>query len=74
MERAKQAIPEKVPINEPFLLKRIFEVFEWNRLSPNERRRFGAIFANEVKESRINGIQRTDDAKNGSAQYIRIGE
>ena len=74
VERAKLAIIEKAPFNEPFLLKSLFEDFEWERLTPSERREFGSIFATEVRESRIRSFIRTDDAKNGSAQYIRIGE
>lgn len=74
LERAIQAIPVKAPMDEPFLLKSLFDDFEWERLSQSERRRFGAIFASEVKEFRISSIRRTEDAKNGSAQYIRIGE
>lgn len=55
LEIAIQEI-EFLDTNEQFLVKDLFKGYEWNRLDIGERRSLGALFLNEVRNGRLNGI------------------
>ncbi len=62
---------EKIEPNAPFILKNLFEGYEWEALTAGERRLFGIHFSNEVKDGRIKNIEKIEKRQNNSAQYVK---
>ena len=65
-QNAINRIATNVNYNQRFELKDLFEGCEWDRLSKGERISFGKYFANEVRESRIPGVQALERGKKQS--------
>lgn len=71
MMRARAYIETDVAPNQRFECKSLFHSYEWERLSNGEKRGFGIYFANEVKEGRVPGVIKTQEAKNKHNLYCK---
>ncbi len=56
LQQAQQAI-SSLSSGEEFELKDLFDKATWNSMSEDQQREFGRIFADEVRQGRINGVE-----------------
>lgn len=71
MKKAYLYLDSKVGIGQKFECKSLFPGHEWDQLSSGERKSFGRYFSNEVREGRVKGVARSDQAKNRHNVYIK---
>lgn len=69
--KAKEQITN-LPKGTIFELKRLFHGYDWDSLSPGERKSFGRVFANEVRDGRVNQVQQFQPDKKGNNKYIKL--
>ena len=56
LQQAQQAIRSRSS-GEEFELKDLFDKATWNSMSEDQQREFGRIFADEVRQGRIKGVE-----------------
>lgn len=55
-----------------FVLRDLFDVEKWEKLSPVDRRNFGKYFKNDVLEGCVTNTVYIDKPTNGSAKYRKV--
>lgn len=70
MNKARVTISEIGP-GKSFVVKDLFEGYEWNFLTAGERRNFSKHFKNCVQNSQVPGVTYVDKKSNNSAYYIK---
>ena len=70
MSKAQVAIVAIDP-GKTFVLKDLFDGYEWKSLSVGERTSFGRVFKNAVLNHQINNVKYAGKLSNNSAYYVK---
>ena len=68
--KARESIT-KMLIGTTFVVKDLFEGYEWNRLSRGDKLSFGRTFKNAVNSGSFAGIRFLGKRENNSSEYIK---
>ena len=70
MGKARESI-NKVSIGDIFVVKDLFEGYEWNELPKGDKLSFGRAFKDAVQSGRVSGVRYVGKRTNNSAEYIK---
>ena len=71
LQRALDSI-ERTEESTIFVLKALFQGFEWESLAKGDRLQFGKYFKTKVMTGKVPNVQYIGKAQNNSAQYMKV--
>ena len=70
MGKARESIKQIQP-GTKFVVKELFEGYEWNSLPKGDRLSFGRSFKNAVDNGQFAGVKHIGKRPNNSAEYLK---